>query len=117
MGNNGRDILIGGNGRDTLLGGVGDDILIAGQFIDVNLFPYLNSVRTAWLSSTLYATRVARLRTDSGLTGVFLRPRSNVQNDSTAGDSLLGGTGTDWFFGSLDDVITDLFRSETLEAL
>ncbi len=116
-GNNGRDILIGGNGRDTLLGGADDDILIAGQFTDVNLFAYLNSVRTAWLSSTSYTTRVARLQTDSALTGIFLRPRSNVQNDSTAGDSLSGGTGTDWFFGSLDDVITDLFRNESLEVL
>jgi len=42
-----------------------------------------------------------------------------VTNDATSGseDVMTGGTGEDWFFKALDDVIADLLAGETLNLL
>ena len=48
-----------------------------------------------------------------------LKAKVTVTNDATSGsvDVMTGGTGDDWFFKALDDVITDLLAGETLDLL
>jgi hypothetical protein len=41
----------------------------------------------------------------------------NVLNDAGERDVLYGGTGTDFFFRAVDDVITDLFAGEIIDVL
>ena len=113
----GRDILIGGNGLDTLNGGTDDDILIAGRTTSDLVFSNLVDLRTAWNSANPYATRIASLRAGVGTSLVSLKAKVNVLNDSGENDTLIGSSGTDWFFRALDDVITDLLVGETLDVL
>ena len=113
----GRDILIGGNGVDTLNGGSDDDLLIAGRTTSDGNLSNLNDLRTAWISADPYSTRIASLRAGVGISGVSLKARINVLNDGGADDTFTGGTGTDWFFRALDDVIIDLFAGEILDLI
>jgi Ca2+-binding RTX toxin-like protein len=113
----GRDILIGGPGFDTLNGGTNDDILIAGRTTSDTDVAKLNTIRTEWISANAYPTRVANLRAGIGSSAVSLKATVNVLNDATRYDALTGGPGTNWYFRALDDVITDLFAGETIDAL
>ena len=113
----GRDILIGGLGLDTLNGGSNDDILIAGRTTSDTSISNLNTLRTEWISGNAYATRIANLRAGVGSPAVSLKATINVLNDAGEDDSLTGGTGTDWYFRAVDDVITDLFAGEIIDVL
>jgi Ca2+-binding RTX toxin-like protein len=113
----GRDILIGGLGSDILNGGTGDDILIAGRTTNDTSLTSLNTLRTQWISSNAYATRITNLRAGVGSPLVSLKAKTNVLNDTAAIDRLTGGGGTDWYFRALDDVITDLLAGETIDLL
>ncbi|MFO1000418.1 MAG: M10 family metallopeptidase C-terminal domain-containing protein, partial [Planctomycetaceae bacterium] len=113
----GRDILIGGLGLDTLNGGSNDDILIAGRTTSDASVSNLNTIRTEWISGNAYATRIANLRAGVGSPAVSLKATINVLNDSGEDDALTGGTGTDWYFRAVDDVITDLINGEITDAL
>ena len=117
LGGVGRDILIGGLGVDVLNGGADDDILIAGRTTSDSMFSNLNDLRTAWISASPYATRIANLRSGVGVSGASLKAKVNVLNDAAAIDTLTGGGGTDWYFRALDDVITDLLAGESLDVL
>ena len=119
QGQAGRDILIGGLGADTLDGGDGDDILIGGKTTSDAVIGKLNDLRAEWISGNLYGTRITNLRAGVGPSVASLKAKVTVTNDATSGsvDTLTGGTGQDWFFKSLDDVITDLFDGETLDLL
>ncbi len=134
-GNNGHDILVGNAGNDRLLGGAGNDILIGGLNLDVlnggsdddiliagrttsdASTTMLNTLRAEWVKSTPYATRVANLRTGVGSPVASLKRRVNVLNDAGEDDSLTGSSGRDWYFRAIDDVITDLLTSETIDLL
>jgi uncharacterized delta-60 repeat protein len=116
----GNDIIIGDTGADNLTGGGDDDILIGGTTsYDSNLIA-LNAIKAEWTSSDTYAQRVANIENGSGsgshLNGpFFLTPNTataTVFNDSTA-DTLTGSGGTDLFYKSTGDTITDLAKSET----
>ena len=113
----GRDILIGGLGLDTLNGGSNDDILIAGRTASDTSASNLNTLRTEWISVNAYALRVANLRAGVGSPAVSLKATINVLNDAGEDDSLTGGTGTDWYFRAVDDVITDLVAGELIDVL
>jgi len=113
----GRDILIGGVGPDILNGGAGDDILIAGRTTNDTSLTSLNTLRIAWISVDTYATRIAKLRAGVGSPVVSLKAKTNVLNDAGEDDVLYGGTGTDWFFRALDDIIGDLMSGEMIEVL
>ena len=113
----GRDILIGGLGLDTLNGGSNDDILIAGRTTSDSSLSNLNTLRTQWISGNTYATRIANLRAGVGSPAASLKAKTNVLNDAGEDDSLTGGTGTDWYFRAVDDVITDLINGEITDAL
>jgi serralysin len=116
-GGDGRDILIGGLGLDTLLGGNDDDILIAGRTTSDGLFTKLNDLRTAWISTGTYPTRISSLRTGVGASKISLKAKINVLDDAAAIDTMSGGAGRDWYFRALDDVITDLLAAESVDVL
>jgi len=119
QGRAGRDILIGGLGADSLDGGADDDILIGGKTTSDAVISKLNDLRTEWISANLYATRITNLRAGVGPSVASLKAKVTVTNDATSGsvDTMTGGTGEDWFFKALDDVITDLFAGEVLDLL
>ncbi|MFO1000942.1 MAG: hypothetical protein U0936_11410 [Planctomycetaceae bacterium] len=116
-GNGGRDILVGGLGLDSLSGGDDDDILIAGRTTGDSNFNELNLIQSAWLTTTSYSSRVSGLRTGTGMPQVKLKARVNVLNDNNEKDTLVGGTGTDWYFRALDDVISGLISGEATDLL
>jgi ELWxxDGT repeat protein len=113
----GRDILIGGPGLDILMGGSGEDILIAGRTTSDTSLTGLAALRTAWISSSPYATRVTSLRAGVGSPSVSLKAKVNVLNDAGEDDALLGGADSDWYFRALDDVITGLVSGELIDVL
>ncbi|MFO1003446.1 MAG: type VI secretion system tube protein Hcp [Planctomycetaceae bacterium] len=116
-GGDGRDILIGGAGFDTLNGGTSDDILVAGHTTSDTNLSNLNVLRAEWTSGNSYSIRIANLRAGVGNPVVSLKAKNNVFDDAGDDDSMTGGTGDDWFFGALDDIINDLMAAETLDAL
>ena len=112
-GGDGADVLLGGAGNDTIDGGIGDDLLIAGTTSYDTQIAKLMVIRQEWSGLALYADRITTLR--AGVSGVSLVAKTTVKNSGI--DSLTGGDGQDWYFRSLDDVITDLFAGETLDLL
>lgn len=117
IGNSGRDILIGGLGLDTLSGGSHDDILISGRTTHDASPTSLGTLLTGWISGSPYGTRVTNLKAGVGSPVVALKPTITVLNDSGEKDNISGGSGTDWYFKALDEVITDLLSGELVEAL
>jgi Ca2+-binding RTX toxin-like protein len=117
LGGAGRDILIGGLDQDVLNGGSDDDILIAGRTTNDASIINLSILRTEWIQATPYATRVANLRAGVGTPITSLKATINVLNDATGNDSLTGGSGQDWYFRAIDDVITDLLTGELIDQL
>ena len=116
-GGDGRDILIGGVGLDTLFGGNDDDILIAGRTTSDGLFIKLNDLRTEWISTNTYPTRINNLRSGVGASTTSLKAKINVLDDAATIDTMSGGAGRDWYFRALDDVITDLLAAESVDVL
>jgi uncharacterized delta-60 repeat protein len=116
-GGGGRDILIGGLGLDTLNSGEDEDIVIAGRTTSDALFSNLNRLMVEWVSVNAYATRISNLRAGVGAPAVSLKAKINVLNDTGEDDFLVGGNGTDWYFRSLDDVVTGLVTGEILDVL
>jgi Ca2+-binding RTX toxin-like protein len=117
VGDAGRDVLVGGLGLDSLNGGADDDILIAGRTVHDAFFNSLDDIRTAWISSSSYTTRITRLRTGVGFFGLSLKAKVDVLNDAGEDDSVIGGSSTDWYFRAIDDVLTDLFAGEVVDLL
>jgi Ca2+-binding RTX toxin-like protein len=116
-GGSGRDLLIGGAGQDTISGGDDDDILIAGRTSFDAAINSLNTVRIEWISGNSYSTRVSNIRSGVGSPSVSLSATNNVLDDGGDDDSLTGGSGTDWYFRAIDDVITDLLAGELTDSL
>jgi Ca2+-binding RTX toxin-like protein len=116
-GGTGRDILIGGRGLDTLNSGANDDILIAGRTTSDANISRLLAMQAEWISANAYATRITNLRAGVGSPAASLKAKINVLNDAGEDDILTGGAGRDWYFRAIDDLITDLFASETIDVL
>ena len=108
----GRDILIGGLGADLLHGGANQDILIAGRTIYDAEIESLKGIRKEWTSPRTYGNRVARLQAGVGAPTVALKFGSNVFADNGERDLLTGDAGIDWYFSSIEDVLTDLENLE-----
>ena len=114
IGGGGRDLLVGGTGIDNLSGGAGDDILIGGTITtSINTPAALTAIMAEWTSANSYATRVANLLNGGGANGSTKLNMSSVQNDSSAADRITGGSETDWFFKSANDVLDALLDEIT----
>ncbi len=117
----GRDILVGGgNSTDELVGGTGDDVLIPGISIDELIHPNwitrFTELRSTWTSAASYTDRVNSLRNGAGPGNSSLQAGWNLLNDSQT-DTLTGGSGQDWYFSGLDDLLTDLIADELVDLL
>jgi Ca2+-binding RTX toxin-like protein len=114
-GGNGKNILIGGDGNDHLTGGSSEDLLLGARYTYENDTTALDSLRAEWISASSFNDRTGHLlgTLAGGVQNGFTLTRSTVKEDSGA-DSLIGGSGRDWYlrnsFGTpaiLRDVITD----------
>lgn len=61
-----------------------------------------------WTSSASQVDRIQSLRNGVGPQTVALGRQVEVLSDGNNLDSLTGGGSLDWFFRSIDDLITDL---------
>jgi len=106
IGGQGRDILIGGAGQATLQAGSGGDILIGGTTNYDNNAAALAAILAEWGSNDDYSTRMARLNgsMSGGLNGSYLLNSSTVHGNGLA-DNLYGGSGLDWYFAGMMDVL------------
>jgi fibronectin type 3 domain-containing protein len=116
VGGSGRDLLIGGPGADLIRGNNSGDIFIGGTTdFDANLAA-LNALMAEWGSRDLYPTRVNFLSGSggtSGRTGSFFLNATTVHDDGGA-DTLVGGSGRDWFFAHLGGLSGDAVRNRAL---
>lgn len=114
FGGKGLDLLFGGSGADWLYGQMGEDVLVGNMSDFDNNAPALMRFRTAWQSSSSYATRVDQIRSGShpALSGLRLHFGTTVHDDE-AKDRFFGGRMDDWFVGlGLFDEILDRSESE-----
>jgi Ca2+-binding RTX toxin-like protein len=122
VGGAGRDLLVGGTGADILKGEDGDDILVAGPLRYDADVTKLAAILAEWRRTDLtFQQRMDHLRNGGGLNvvggvAVLLNPTNALDDDGV--DTLTGGGGQDWFWGtvagSLADVFTDLSPSKRL---
>jgi hypothetical protein len=119
LGGQGRDILIGGAGQATLQAGnppstnpaQGGAILIGGTTdYDTNVVA-LAAFLNEWTSSDDYATRIANL---SASLHADMPGMPATVHDNHLADKLYGGTGMDWFFAGLLDVILNKTSGEVV---
>jgi hypothetical protein len=114
VGGLGPDILIGGSGPSSLRAGSGGDILIGGTTAFDNNAAALAAILAEWSRTDIdYATRMAQLTgsVNGGLNGNDFLNTNTVFTNNLA-DSLYGGSGMDWFFAGMLDVITNKASGE-----
>src|SRR5262249_28834591 len=120
VGGGGSDVLLGGQGRDILIGGAGQSkltagsnptpalggaILIGGTTNYDNNAAALESILAEWSSNNDYSTRMAHLiGPTGGLNGTNFLNNMTV-HDNHMIDTLIGGSGMDWYFAGMMDVI------------
>jgi probable HAF family extracellular repeat protein len=113
VGGPGRNLLIGGSGAATLLGATGEDILIAGTTDYDTHEAALAAVMAEWTSNHSYTERVANLSgtgSSDRLNGnYFLTAGGNAPtvHSGHSVDTILGGSGQNWYFANLDGSIID----------
>jgi ELWxxDGT repeat protein len=121
VGGSQRDLLLGGSGADALTGSGGDDLLVASQTNFDAQRNALIAVYNEWTSARTFAQRSANIwgnGTGSRSNGeYYLNSDSSDQITDTVFadenvDSLIGGSGQDWFFANLADS-TDFSGSGT----
>jgi len=114
-GSGGKNILIGGLGADTLSGSSNQDLLIGASSTLENNVSALIALRSEWVSSNSYSSRVAHLlgTLAGGKNGSYVLTLTTVKED-LARDRLIGSTGKDWYFRnglgattSQRDIVTD----------
>jgi Ca2+-binding RTX toxin-like protein len=107
MGGNGDDILIGGAGNDRLTAHKGDNLLISGTTSYDNHEVALLAMLSEWSKDTSFDERFLALIDGiiaSDGTTVYLKPRETVLDDEDI-DTMIGGTGNNWLFVGLRDII------------
>jgi hypothetical protein len=109
IGGTGRNVLIGGGGSDTITGGGGFNLLIGGTTAyDANLAA-LRALMQDWDDPTTTALDqlVNPLKSKKGVTvdGLLLMLNSTTVQSDNAADSLLGGSGLNWFIKDKADII------------
>jgi RHS repeat-associated protein len=105
----GQDLLIGGRGTSTLRAGGGGDIVVAGSTAhDTNVATLLAILQEWTRNDRGYVARVKDLfgTGSGGLNGSYLLDASSVLL-SGAVDQLFGGAGSDWFWLSPADQMSN----------
>jgi Ca2+-binding RTX toxin-like protein len=93
----GADILIGGLGVDRVVGGSGEDILIGGTTVFDNNLYALKAIHATWNAAGNVTLKRGLL--SSGTSSVRLsRNGSATVLDDHSSDTVIGGSGADWFF-------------------
>jgi Ca2+-binding RTX toxin-like protein len=135
VGGGGSNQLIGGQGRDILIAGAGQSTLQAGNPPSTNLAQggailiggttdfdtnaaALASILAEWGSTSAYMTRIDHIMgtLSGGLNGTnFLN--STTVHDNGKADTLMGGTGMDWFFAGMMDVLKNKTPDETVTTI
>jgi Ca2+-binding RTX toxin-like protein len=101
VGEAGSDILVGGLGVDDLDGDTGDDIVIGGRTnYDVNKIA-IDAFLAQWVNKTSFTSGVNTLKTGFTVGGVTYKLNTTTVFDDDVTDTLLGDTGTDWFFADI----------------
>lgn len=123
VGGHGNDALAGGLGSDTVLGGAGSDLLIAGRIKgDSSRASYvLRDIGAEWASERSYRQRIVNIK-QAGTKTVDLHwyarglgnPKQNVVDDERV-DSIVGGSGTDFFWVTTQTDADDVFDKTDLE--
>jgi Ca2+-binding RTX toxin-like protein len=116
VGGSGRSILIGDKGPDTITAGSGDTILIGG-FTDFDSSSVahdlaLESILAEWQSSNSYATRISHIKNGGGLNGSNTLVFGVTVHDDGSANTLIGGSGNDWFFKGIHDTIKNFRKGE-----
>jgi len=123
-GGQGRDVLIGGAGQSTLEAGsnpnpvLGGAILIGGTTDYDNNAAALASVLAEWSSNSDYSTRIAHLMgtMSGGLNGSNFLNATTVHDNGMA-DTLVGGSGMDWFFAGMTDILKNQASGEVVTSI
>ena len=115
----GRDLLVGGMGGDQLAGDDGEDLLLCGMTSHENDRTALEALRSEWISTRHYLTRVANLRDGSGSAdrrnGSLFLQRGGMNPtvfEDVALDLMRGGGDRDWMFYLYGDLAPDRGASE-----
>jgi hypothetical protein len=133
VGGGGSNQLIGGQGRDVLIGSAGSSMLQAGSNPSPNLggailiggttdydnnAAVLASILAEWGSNADYATRIAHLMgtMSGGLNGSNVL-NTNTVHDNGMVDTLIGGSGMDWYFAGMTDVIKNQTSGEIVTSI
>jgi hypothetical protein len=113
-GGSGRNLLIAGSAAGTLQGNTGDDILIGGTTAYDGNLAALDEILSEWTRTDLgYSARVNHLLNGGGKNGSFKLNAATVKSNGGR-NKLLGGAGTDLFYGNPSTDTTD-FNSATEE--
>jgi Ca2+-binding RTX toxin-like protein len=113
FGGDGFDIVIGGLGSDVARGGGGDDLLIGGTTSYDQSDDQLFELLAIWSSPQTLAQRVATLSDEEA--AIRLVNGDTVQHDQAI-DSLVGGTGADWYFDSPGEMLWGLSLEDQVTA-
>src|SRR5262249_55761739 len=119
IGGRGRDILIGGLGVDTLQAGSGGGIFIGGTTSYDNNNAALAAVLAEWTRTDIdYLTRIAQLSgtATGGINGPYFLNSSSVTADGSA-NSLNGGSGQDWYFAGVADLLNNQKTGEAVTSI
>jgi hypothetical protein len=108
VGGTGRNILIGGGGSDQITGGGGDNILIGGTTAWDTNATALNAIMQEWTDTSL----TFKQRTRALHKGIVVNGQTYALNKKTvmadcSPDTLIGGSGRNWFFVDTDDTINN----------
>jgi autotransporter-associated beta strand protein len=109
VGGTGRNVLIGGGGTETITGGGGFNLLIGGKTAYDTSLAALQDLMQYWdnPNATTLDSLVNPLKSKKGVTvnGQVLMLNSTTVQDDNAADSLIGGSGANWFIRDKEDTI------------
>jgi Ca2+-binding RTX toxin-like protein len=112
VGGSGRDILIGGPGADVLKAGDGGDILVAGSLAFDTDLARLGALLAEWSRTDLsFGQRIDHLLNGGGLNvldGAPVLLNAGMVLDGGR-NTLIGGRGQDWFWGTIKGDLADSF--------
>jgi hypothetical protein len=114
VGGTGRNVLIGGGGTETITGGGGFNLLIGAKPVDnsnLTTLAGLQALMQYWdnTNATTLDQLVNPLKSKKGVTfnGQLLMLNSRTLQDDNAADSLIGGSGANWFIRDKEDTINN----------